>query len=176
MFYLANLRRDVLLEACYLGKSMKERVKRKLSEELEGKCLGKKGFIILILDVPDKNIEPGLIDNDTGGVYVTVHYDAVLMRPFKNEVLDAIVTSASDEKGFMCRVGPLEIFVSGHRMPEDMSFDFQLGDCWVSEDGAVEIKEGSIVRVRIIGVNDAGSDVLVAMGCIQDKCLGQLEI
>ena len=32
-----------------------------------------------------------------------------------------------------------------------------LGDCWVSEDETVEIREGSVVRLRIIGlVIDAG--------------------
>ena len=53
----------------------------------------------------------------------SVYYSAILFRPFTNEVLDAIVTSASDETGFFSKVGPLVIFVSRHAMPEDISFD-----------------------------------------------------
>ncbi len=51
-----------------------------------------------------------------------------------------------------------------------------LGDCWVTDDGAVEIREGSVVRLRILGVNDSGAETLVATGTIKDACLGQLEI
>ena len=36
----------------------------------------------------------GLVDNDSGCVGVTVHYTAILLRPFPLEVLDAVVTNA----------------------------------------------------------------------------------
>ena len=42
-------------------------------------------------------------------------------------------------------------------MPEDMKFNHSSGDCWISEDETVEIREGSIVRLRIIGAS--GGDV-----------------
>jgi hypothetical protein len=42
--------------------------------ELEGQCLGKHGYVISILDVDDNEIFPGLIDNDSGAVSVTVFY------------------------------------------------------------------------------------------------------
>jgi DNA-directed RNA polymerase II subunit RPB7 len=58
-------------------------------------------------------------------------------------------------------------------MPEDMRFDNEKGDAWVSTDGEVEIREGSIVRLRILGVSvDAGQ--MSAMGTIKDAFLGQL--
>ncbi len=42
------------------------------------------------------------------------------------------------------------------------------GDCWMSEDGAVEIKEGNIVRLRIIGLNiDAG---VIVSSCTSCSC------
>ena len=35
------------------------------------------------------------------------------------------------------------------------------GDCWVSEDEEVEIKEGSVVRLRLMGLTvEAGTMVL----------------
>ena len=78
-------------------------------------------------------------------------------RPFRNEVMDTVVITATDENGFFTRAGPLQIFVSRHAMPEDMKFNHTSGDCWVSEDETVEIREGSVVRLRIIGlVIDAG--------------------
>lgn len=41
MFYIKKLRRDILLGASYLGPNLKESVKRRVIEELEGTCLGR---------------------------------------------------------------------------------------------------------------------------------------
>jgi DNA-directed RNA polymerase II subunit RPB7 len=97
MFFMKKLRRDILLEPQHLGPRMKELVKQRLFEELEGQCLGRLGYIISILDIDDADISAGLIDIDTGSVNIGVWYSAILLRPFKNEVLDAVVFSASDE-------------------------------------------------------------------------------
>jgi DNA-directed RNA polymerase II subunit RPB7 len=175
MFFVKKLRRDILLEPFHLGSKLKESVKRRVLDELEGQCLGKHGYVISILDIDDSDIIPGFIDIDTGATHVTVWYSAILLRPFRNEILDTVVYTASDENGFFSRVGPLQIFVSRHAMPEDMKFNTLAGDCWVSEDETVEIREGSIVRLRIIGlVIDAG--VISAIGTIKDTFLGQVEL
>jgi DNA-directed RNA polymerase II subunit RPB7 len=97
MFFMKKLRRDILLEPQFLGPRMRELVKARLFEELEGQCLGRLGYIISILDIDDSDISAGLIDIDTGSVNISVWYSAILLRPFKNEVLDAVVFSSSDE-------------------------------------------------------------------------------
>eukprot|EP01038_Epipyxis_sp_PR26KG_P005676 gene5676-7835_t len=175
MFFIKKLRRDILLDPIYLGARLNDRLKQRVYEELEGQCLGKHGYVISILDIKDEDVSAGLIDNDTGAVNMTVWYSVILLRPYKNEVMDTIVSMASDENGFFAKVGPLQIFVSRHSMPDDMSFNANQGDCWTSEDGKVEIREGSIVRLRIIGLSiDANS--ISAVGTIQESYLGQLEL
>eukprot|EP00286_Rhodomonas_abbreviata_P006000 CAMPEP_0181328632 /NCGR_PEP_ID=MMETSP1101-20121128/22840_1 /TAXON_ID=46948 /ORGANISM="Rhodomonas abbreviata, Strain Caron Lab Isolate" /LENGTH=155 /DNA_ID=CAMNT_0023437575 /DNA_START=127 /DNA_END=591 /DNA_ORIENTATION=+ len=153
MFFVKKLRRDILMEPQFLGAKLLEHVKYRILQELEGQCLGKHGYVISVLDVKDADILPGVVDNDTGAVNVTVWYSVILLRPFRNQVVDTVVTLASDENGFFTKVGPLMIFVSRHNMPEDISFSQLTGDSWVSEDERVEIREGSLVRVRIIGLN-----------------------
>ena len=80
MFFVKKLRREILLEPCFLGSKLKEKVKQRIMSELEGQCLGKHGYVISILDVDDAEIFPGLIDNDSGAVSVTVFYSAILLR------------------------------------------------------------------------------------------------
>lgn len=175
MFFVKKLRRDILLEPQYLGNKLRDYVKQRIFTELEGQCLGKHGYVISVLDVKNEDIIPGMIDNDTGAVNITVWYSVILLRPFRNEVMDTIVCMASDENGFFTKVGPLQIFVSRHCMPEDMAFNHISGDSWISEDGKVEIRDGSLVRLRIIGlVIDAG--VISAIGTIKETYLGQLEM
>jgi DNA-directed RNA polymerase subunit E'/Rpb7 len=51
---------------------------------------------------------------------------------------------------------------------------FSIGDCWITDDETVEIREGTIVRLRIIGlVIDAG--IISAIGTIGETFLGQIE-
>lgn len=171
MFYLKLLRRDVLLEPVHLGKHLKDRVRDRVFYEVEGTCIGKQGYVITILELKDEDVIPGLIDNDSGCVNVTVFYRAILFRPFENEVLDAVVTTTSDESGFSASAGPLTIFVSRHCMQEDIHFDYVKGDAWTSEDGEVEIREGSVVRLRILGLT-IGPDQMDAVGTIKDDFLG----
>jgi DNA-directed RNA polymerase II subunit RPB7 len=48
------------------------------------------------------------------------------------------------------------------------------GDCWCSTDQETEIKEGSIVRLRIMGITiEAGA--ISAIGTIKDNYLGLYE-
>ena len=170
MYYVKKLKREVLLHPQYLGPKLRKKVFEQLMEEVEGKCLGKHGYVIRLLDLDPTAIQPGKIDNDNGSVNVTVTYSAIMLRPFKNEVVDTIVFNAADDNGFFARVGPLEIYIHKYNMPEDMKFDNEKGDAWVSLDGEVEIREGSVVRLRIIGVSvDAGQMVSDGFNPTQSK-------
>lgn len=175
MYFVKKLRRDILLEPQFLGSKLRDYVKQRIFNDLEGQCLGKHGYVISVMDVKNEDITPGMIDNDTGSVNVIVWYSVILLRPFRNEVMDTVVCMASDETGFLAKVGPLQIFVSRHCMPSDMRFNQSTGDSWVSEDGRIDIKDGSLVRLRVIGMG-IRADGIDAIGTIKETYLGQLEM
>ena len=54
-----------------------------------------------------------------------IKYNAVVFRPFKGEVFDAVVTVVN-KLGFFAQVGPLNVFVSKHLIPEDFALDAQV--------------------------------------------------
>jgi len=58
--------------------------------------------------------------------------------------------------------GPLEIFVSRHNIPDDTEFDFNSSDCWVCSDGDIQIREGSIVRLKILGLTINDSSMVIS--------------
>eukprot|EP00603_Paraphysomonas_imperforata_P005741 CAMPEP_0114436794 /NCGR_PEP_ID=MMETSP0103-20121206/13653_1 /TAXON_ID=37642 ORGANISM="Paraphysomonas imperforata, Strain PA2" /NCGR_SAMPLE_ID=MMETSP0103 /ASSEMBLY_ACC=CAM_ASM_000201 /LENGTH=173 /DNA_ID=CAMNT_0001607109 /DNA_START=201 /DNA_END=722 /DNA_ORIENTATION=+ len=173
MFFLKKLRQDIQLEPIHFGAKLKEHVKARIRQELAGSSQGKHGYVVEIIDIADEDIAVGLVDNDSGCVGVTAQYTAILLRPFPLEVLDAVVTNAV-ESGFFANVGPLEIFVSRHGMDEDITFDYNKGDCWCSDDQEIEIREGVVVRLRVTGITiEAGC--ISAIGTIKDSYLGQYE-
>eukprot|EP00753_Platysulcus_tardus_P018587 PLAT6939.1.p2 GENE.PLAT6939.1~~PLAT6939.1.p2 ORF type:complete len:178 (+),score=64.95 PLAT6939.1:3-536(+) len=152
MFFVKSLERELLLHPTHFGPALKDTLRLKLIEDIEGKSLGKHGFVIGIMEVRDEDIGMGFIQDATGLALFNVKFKAVLCRPFKNEVMDAVVT-AVNEHGFFCEVGPLQVFVHRYRMPEDMlkGYDMEQG-AWMSDDKEVEIKKGSGVRVRVEGI------------------------
>lgn len=90
-----------------------------------------------------------------GLVTFPVRFMAVVFRPFKGEVLDAVVTTVN-KMGFFAEVGPLQVFVSKHSMPGDLEFDPQNNPpsyvSQISDDQPVRISKDSEVRLRLIGI------------------------
>ena len=97
-----------------------------------------------------------------------------MLRPFINEVLDAVV-SQCNPLGFFCFAGPLRIFVSKHSMPEDMEKGYDNEkDCWMSDDKEVVIASGSGVRLKIKGRTVEANNI-TAIGTIKDNYLGLID-
>lgn len=151
MFYVKELEHEIVLEPQHFGPKLRATLVRLLKEQVEGLALAEYGYVVNAIEVPEEKITSGIIEYDTGNVVFTVKYTALLLRPFMNEVLDAVV-SQCNPLGFFCYCGPLRIFVSKHSMPEDMFNGFdQDKDAWISDDKEVVIATGSGVRLRIKG-------------------------
>ena len=72
---------------------MKEFLLRNLHGDVEGTCSGRVGFIICVLTVT--NISPGKVLPGSGLAEFVVQYQAIVFKPYKGEVVDAIVTSVN---------------------------------------------------------------------------------
>lgn len=106
-----SLEHEILLHPRYFGPQLLETVKQKLYTEVEGTCTGKYGFVIAVTLID--NIGPGLILPGQGFVVYPVKYKAIVFRPFKGEVLDAVVTQVN-KVGMFAEIGPLSCFISHH--------------------------------------------------------------
>lgn len=84
-----SLEHEILLHPKYFGPQLMETVKQKLYTEVEGTCTGKYGFVIAVTTID--MIGSGNIQPSQGFVVYPVKYKAIVFRPFKGEVLDAVV-------------------------------------------------------------------------------------
>lgn len=78
---------------------MKEFLLRNLHGDVEGTCSGKVGFIICVLTVT--NISPGKVLPGSGLAEFVVQYQAIVFKPYKGEVVDAIVTSVNQVMSYI---------------------------------------------------------------------------
>jgi len=78
---------------------------------VEGTCNGRYGYIVAIVAL--EQLDRGLVQEGTGATIFHVRYKAILMKPFKNETVNAVIASVN-KMGLFAMVGPLQVFISSH--------------------------------------------------------------
>jgi len=139
--------------------------------QMEGSCSGRYGFIVLVTKVGE--ISEGVITDDgTARAKFHVKYDCVAFRPFKNQIVDAVVTQVN-KFGFFCECGALQLFVSNSLVPDDVKFatDGAGENCYKSDDGQITIGRDCEVRVKIVGMRIDANDIF-CIATIKEDYLG----
>ncbi|KAL2259377.1 hypothetical protein VTK26DRAFT_6967 [Humicola hyalothermophila] len=170
MFFLHNLERRVTLHPSYFGRNMHELVTTKLVKDVEGTCAGDY-YIIAIMDTFD--VSEGRILPGSGLAEFTVGYRAVVWRPFKGEVIDAI-TQTVNPHGFFAQAGPLRLFVSTHLIPPEIQYDASSTPAQFTNNADIVIEQGTHVRIKIIGMRTEVGEMW-AIGSINGDFLGCLQ-
>ncbi|CAB4253719.1 similar to Saccharomyces cerevisiae YDR404C RPB7 RNA polymerase II subunit B16 [Maudiozyma barnettii] len=171
MFFIKDLSLNITLHPSYFGPRMKQFLKSKLLQEVEGSCTGKFGYILCVLDYDKIEIERGRILPTDGSAEFTVKYRAVVFKPFKGEVVDGTVVSCS-QHGFEVQVGPMKVFVTKHLMPQDLQFNAGSNPpSYQNSEDVITIK--SRIRVKIEGCISQVSSIH-AIGSIKEDYLGAI--
>lgn len=170
MFFLKELSHKIQLHPECFGPELQTHLKDRLYRDVEGTCSGRFGYIITVLSL--KQISHGSIIDGVGSAEFTIKYQAILFKPFKGEVLDAVVTTVN-KMGFFAEVGPLNIFVSNHLIPSEFTFDPNVtAPCYVGEEGINQrIAKDELVRLRIIGTRIDATEIF-AIGTLKEDYLG----
>ncbi len=72
---------------------LRKSIEDRLTEEVEGTCAGRFGYIISV----EGHIEigQGVLQPTSGLAEFHITYTAIVFKPFKNEVVDGIVTTVN---------------------------------------------------------------------------------
>lgn len=170
MFFLAERDTTLELHPRDFGKNLEKTILAELRNKIEGKCTGRFGYTITISKL--ERVGKGRLHEDSGYCHFPVTYLAVIFRPFKNEILPAHVTLVN-QNGIFASAGPLEIFVSNKMMPDDLEYTAPENGLptYYSESEDVRIKQGSPIRVKIVGIRQALQQIS-AVGTIKEDFLG----
>uniref|UniRef100_UPI00358F8B9F DNA-directed RNA polymerase II subunit RPB7 isoform X2 n=1 Tax=Myxine glutinosa TaxID=7769 RepID=UPI00358F8B9F len=169
MFYHISLEHEILLHPRYFGPNLLNTVKQKLFTEVEGTCTGKYGFVIAVTTID--NIGAGTIQQGRGFVLYPVKYRAIVFRPFKGEVVDAVVTQVN-KVGLFTEIGPMSCFISRHSIPSEMEFDPNSNPpCYKTGDEDIVIQQDDEIRLKIVGTRVDKNDIF-AIGSLMDDFLG----
>ncbi|KAL8881066.1 MAG: hypothetical protein Q9198_001654 [Flavoplaca austrocitrina] len=169
MFFLRELEREITLHPSFFGPRTKEYLTTRLHEDVEGSCNGQY-YIITVLDAV--SISEGRVVPGSGVAEYTIHYRAVVWRPFKGETVDAVVSSVN-RMGVFADVGPLPVFVSSHLIPSEIKWDPNATPPQYTDNGEQTIEKGTHLRIKLIGTrSDVGS--MFAIGSVKEDFLGSV--
>jgi DNA-directed RNA polymerase II subunit RPB7 len=174
MFYKKWMKRTIRLHPQSFGRKMSEVLHKTLEMEVRGVSLGKAGYCVCVLQVRPGD-GGGKIQEGTGMAIFQLHFEAVMFRPFKNEIMDVKVLNCV-HLGFFGYAGPVKVFVSRHQMPQDMQDGYNaMDEAWLSEDKEVEIKENCGVRLKIISCT-LENQQWTCVGTIAEEYLGLVDM
>jgi DNA-directed RNA polymerase II subunit RPB7 len=98
MFFLKELTHTILLQPQYFGPGVREELKKRVAQEREGTWDGRFGYIVLVVSVDE--VQAGVVQVGTGCAEYVIRYKCVVFRPFKNQVVDGLITNVSKLVGF----------------------------------------------------------------------------
>jgi DNA-directed RNA polymerase II subunit RPB7 len=163
-FHVKNLKKNLEVDPKDYGPKLVDTIKRKLIQEVENTCSERYGFILKVVKFNIDRLEGKILPTGMypGGTAVfTIPYEAVVFKAFRGEVINGIVKTSAVQ-GVFVQCGPLNVFIARSNLTDDTN---QLAwnpenspPCWMSPDQRTIIKDGSHLRLKIIGIR-MGNDI-----------------
>ena len=142
-----------------LGKNVQNLLKKKLKQLVEGSCSRRYGYIIAVMHIYEESMQHGRICEGTGDATFPMRYSALVFKPFRNEVTDALVDTITKD-GFFAKAGPLSIFVSYRNMPSGTEFDHNAIPPLFAGPGVL-IQKDTCVRLKILNTRIEAAGTMV---------------
>ncbi|KAF1810674.1 RNA polymerase II subunit 7 [Eremomyces bilateralis CBS 781.70] len=170
MFFIHDMERTITLHPSYMGPHVKDILLHRLHADVEGANMGN-FYVVLIMDT-GYEVSEGRIMPGTGFAEYTVHYRAVVWRPFRGEIVDGVVNSVVDG-GFFVNVGPLSVFVAKSMIPGEIKFDGNATPPQWTDNGDQIIEKDTKIRIKIKGLR-VEMGTMYAIATIKEDYLGPL--
>eukprot|EP01100_Stratorugosa_tubuloviscum_P015041 TRINITY_DN8433_c0_g1_i1.p1 TRINITY_DN8433_c0_g1~~TRINITY_DN8433_c0_g1_i1.p1 ORF type:complete len:168 (-),score=53.90 TRINITY_DN8433_c0_g1_i1:102-605(-) len=163
MFFKISLEKQVAIAPQFFGPNFLNKVKDELRGNVIGKFLPKQGFVIAVMNIVNK--DKPLLQEGTGNALIDIVFDAIVIHPFSQQVIEAVVTNITKEK-IELKAGPLVIAIHHSNTG---SFKFDESQKNYSYENQI-IEPGSLLRVRLKGISCESTFFAIAE--IDDKSTG----
>jgi DNA-directed RNA polymerase subunit E' len=150
MFKIATVKDEVRVPPTKFDLELNEGVKQSLQETLEGKIDGEVGVFLTVTEVV--NIGDGKIIPEDGAIFYPVEFKALVYRPEINEVTIGEVVDIT-EFGAFTRIGPIDALAHVSQVMDDRIVYDQKNVTLSGKKSGFKLKEGDIVRARVVGVS-----------------------
>ncbi|MCX6816041.1 MAG: DNA-directed RNA polymerase [Candidatus Aenigmarchaeota archaeon] len=150
MFKILTVKDEIRVPPTKFDLELSEAVKASLQEQIEGKINPDIGVFLAVTEV--LTVGEGNIIPEDGAIYYPVEYKMLAYMPEINEMVLGEVVDIT-EFGAFTRVGPLDALIHVSQIMDDkIAYDAK-NAVFTGKKTGYKLKEGDIVRARIVGVS-----------------------
>ena len=150
MYKIITIEDEVRVPPTKFGMDIKDAIKDSLEDQLEGKIKPDIGVFLAVTEILD--VKEGKIIPNDGAIYYPSKIRVLVFNPEDQEVLPGVVVDIT-EFGAFIRIGPLDGLVHVSQIIDDrISYDAK-NATFVARKSKKTLKEGDVVRCRIVGVS-----------------------
>ena len=150
MYKILTIKDEVRIPPSKISANIIASSKDSLEEALEGKIIPDIGVFLAIPEV--LNLGEGEIRPGDGAIFYPVEFKALVFKPEEQEVLPGEVVDIT-EFGAFIRIGPLDGLSHISQLTNEKVFYDQKNNMFTCRKTKRTLKEGNIVRVRIVSVS-----------------------
>jgi len=150
VYKIITIEDEVRVPPTKFGMDIKDAIKDSLEDQLEGKIKPDIGVFLAVTEILD--VKEGKIIPNDGAIYYPSKLRVLVFNPEDQEVLPGVVVDIT-EFGAFIRIGPLDGLVHVSQIIDDrISYDAK-NATFVARKSKKTLKEGDVVRCRIVGVS-----------------------
>jgi len=150
MYYKVRREEVVRIPPDRLGEDIDELARELTRSTYEGKVASDKSFTLLATNV--ERLDEGRIVHGDGAVYQKVAFDAVVLRPMLQEVVDGEICEVMKFGAFI-RFGPLDGLLHISQVMDDRVDVDVDNQRLVGKDTKRDLRRGDRVRARIVAAS-----------------------
>jgi len=160
LYRIATIEDRIRVPPEKLGTDVKKALESAIEDQLEGVISARLGVILSVTGI-DK-IGEGKIEANDPGVYYDCEFNLLTYKPEIHEIAEGEVID-NTEFGCFVRMGPMDGLVHISQIMDDfVSFDDK-NSVFLGKESKRTLKEGDLVRIRVISVSLGKGDNKVGL-------------
>lgn len=150
MYKILSIKDTVRVPPVKFDMPLEKAVKESLQEQIEGTIDPNFGVFLVVTEVTE--VGNGRIVPEDGAVHYPATYKILTFRPEENEILLGEIVDIT-EFGAFTRIGPIDALVHVSQIMDDKVAYDPKSATFTGKKTGLKLKEGDIVRVRVVGVS-----------------------
>lgn len=171
MYKIVEVEDEIKVPPSRFERGLEEAVKESLMQRWDGVIDKRLGVVLVVTKVI--NTGEGRIYAGDGSIHYPVMFEVLAYKPNQHEIVEGEIIDVT-EFGVFMRLGPVDGMIHVSQLMDDfVSYD-RKNAIFTGKESKQRMKEGDIVRARIISVSVAGSDYKIGLTARQPS-LGSVE-
>ncbi|MCD6496322.1 MAG: DNA-directed RNA polymerase [Candidatus Aenigmarchaeota archaeon] len=171
MYKMLELKDEIKVPPAKFGLGLQEAVRQSLMDRWDGVIDKRLGVVLVVTKVIETG--EGRIYAGDGSIHYPVTFEVMVYKPNQHEIVEGEIIDVT-EFGVFIRLGPVDGMIHVSQLMDDfVTFD-RKNVTFMGKETKQRMKEGDVVRARIISVSVSGGEYKIGLTARQPN-LGSID-